>query len=394
MKALYVAFDTFPRAKGSSSHIASMVKSLEETFGAVELLCLGTPEMPAWQQEGGIEIRRFRERRRELLARATAFARFVRARMDRLRGELALAVFRDPWSGYPVLEARPGCPAIFEVNALPTWELGYARPALAANPALRAKLGDLERRCLRESARILCVSSVTRDALAGLGIERAKMAVIPNAAHDVFFSARVEDCPVRAMDDGAWIGYIGSLQPWQGVEDMVDAFALVAESEPRSRLLILHGGSARALRPVERQVAKRGLQDRVLLHEPVGPAGVAAVLKRLRCSVVPLAETARNTVQGCCPVKMIESMAAGTPVIASDLAVTREWMRGGSEGLLAAPGDRREWAYQMLRLLKDEGLREELGRGARVRAEECFSRAVIGSRLQQEFLDAAGGARQ
>ncbi len=393
MKALYVAFDTFPRAKGSSSHIASMVTTLEQSFGVVELICLGTPEMPAFQREGGIEIYRFRERHRDLPRRATAFASFVAGRVHRLRGSLALAVFRDPWGGYPLLRSRPDCPAMFEVNALPSWELGYSRPALAANAALQAKLGDMERRCLREAARVLCVSSVTRDALACEGVERGKIAVIPNAAHDVFFEPPAGPSPIPALSQGAWFGYIGSLQPWQGVEALIDAYALVARDCPESRLLILHGDGARSLRAVGRAIARRQLQDRVLLHPPLALEDVVRVLRQLRFTAVPLTDTPRNTVQGCCPVKMIESMAAATPVIASDLAACREWVCDGREGLLATPGASREWALAIRRLFRDEPFRQSLGRGARARAEASFARPVIQQQLKEEFLTTAGGKR-
>ncbi|MDX2154115.1 MAG: glycosyltransferase family 4 protein [Bryobacteraceae bacterium] len=391
MRALYIAFDVFPRAKGSSTHIASMVAALEQTFGAVELLCLGTPDMPAFQQEGHIEIRRFRERHRNLPARATAFARFVHHRVRALAGQLSLAVFRDPWGGFPLLRAQPRCPAIFEVNALPTWELSYSRPAFASNHALRAKLGDLERRCLRDAARILCVSSVTRDALIRLGADPAKIAVIPNEARDVFFTPPAVPSPIPALAHGDWFGYIGGLQPWQGLDALIDAYALVAPDHPDSRLLILHSGQDRALRPVQRAVARRHLEDRVLLHPPLPPDGVAAVLTRLRFTVVPLADTPRNTLQGCCPLKMIESMAAATPVIASDLAVVREWVRDGVEGVLAPPAATRDWALALDRMLRHHLLRNRLSQGARRRAAECFAPVLIRRRLEDQFRSVAEG---
>ncbi|MGC4053756.1 MAG: glycosyltransferase [Paludibaculum sp.] len=390
-KALYIAFDIFPRAKGSSSHIASMVTALERTFGSVVLLCLGTPGMPAYQKEGGIEIYRFRRLHHDLLTRATAFARFVTEQVAPLRGLLRLAVFRDPWGGYPLLRAQPGCPSIFEVNALPTWELGYSRPALASNAALRAKLGDMERRCLREAVRVLCVSSVTSEALSGLGVDRERIHVIPNEAREVFFHPPAGPSPIPALDTGKWFAYVGSLQSWQGVEGVIDAFALAARDCEDSRLLILHGGQERLTRPVARAVARRELSGRVLLHEPLEPEGVSAVLRRVRFTVVPLADTPRNTVQGCCPVKMIESMAAGAPVIASDLAVCREWVRAGREGMLATPGDSRAWALAIRRLMRDEPLRQSLSSGARLKAESSFAPPVIQRQLEHQFLSAAGG---
>ncbi|MEP7363369.1 MAG: glycosyltransferase family 4 protein [Acidobacteriota bacterium] len=392
--ALYVAFDVFPRAKGSSSHIASMVRGLERVFGSVRLLCLGSPEMPAYQREGNIEIFRFRERRRDLLMRATAFARFVARHTREMRGATRLAVFRDPWGGYPLLRSEPGCRTIFEVNALPSWELGYSRPGVAGDPALMAKLRDMERYCLRGATRVLCVSTVTRQALAGEGVRLDCIDTIPNVAHDAFFNGVSRPCAIPALEDGDWCGYIGGLQAWQGVEGLIDAFALAAPDLPKARLLILHGDTPRAVRTVERRIARSGMGERILLHPPLPSEDVAAVLPRLRFTAVPLADTPRNTVQGCCPIKLVESLAAGTPVVASDLAVCREWVNHEREGLLVAPHDRRAWALSLRRMFRDGELRTRMGSAARRRAEKTFSWQVVHEQLENMFqYTAAGGGR-
>ena len=390
--ALYVAFDVFPRAKGSSSHIASMVQALEHVFGSVRLLCLGSPDMPAYQREGNIEIFRFRERRRDLLMRATAFARFVARHTRELRGALRLAVFRDPWGGYPLLRSEPACHTIFEVNALPSWELAYSRPGLAADPALLAKLRDMERFCLRGAKRLLCVSPVTRQALTSQGVELDRVDMIPNVAHDPFFTGSSQPCPIPAVNEGDWCGYIGGLQPWQGVETLVDAFALAAPDLPAARLLILHGDTPRAVRSIERRIGRARLDGRILLHPPLPSQAVAAVLPRLRFTAVPLTDTPRNTVQGCCPIKLVESLAAGTPVVASDLAVCREWINHQEEGLLVPPHDRKLWALSFRRLFRDDALRTRMSAASRRRAEQTFSWKIVHKQLHNMFqYTAAGG---
>lgn len=365
--ALYVAFDVFPRAKGSSTHIASMVQALARNYGRVRLLCLGTEEMPAFQQEGPIEIYRYRGRHRHLLRRATAFAGFVTGHTQQLAGQLTFAAFRDPWGGYPLLRANPRCPTLFEVNALPSWEIAYSRPGWEDDPALMAKLEDMERRCLRDCSRILCVSSVTRRALVRRGCDAGKIEVIPNTVDDVFSTP--PSCAIPAIEEGDWAGYIGGLQPWQGVDSLLEAFALTS----RGRLLILPGDSLRAKGYLENRITQLRLRDRVMIHSAITHAEVAGVMARLRFTVVPLADTPRNTVQGCCPIKLVESMGAGTPPVASDLAVVREWVTHDREGLLVEPGDRRGWALAMETLFRDEELRRRLGAAARLRAGQCFS---------------------
>ena len=71
-RALYVAFDVFPRPKGSSSHIASMVAALAKEFAPVCVLCLGDGELPLYQADGAVEIHRLPSTHRDVLHRATA----------------------------------------------------------------------------------------------------------------------------------------------------------------------------------------------------------------------------------------------------------------------------------------------------------------------------------
>lgn len=383
--AIYAAFDVFPRAKGSSSHIASMVQGLARQFGSVRLLCLGTAQMPARQVEGTIEILRYREPLVGLATRATGFANFVR---ENANGSQELMVFRDPWGGYPLLDALPGVPAIFEVNALPSWELPYSYPGVAASPALVAKIGDLERKCLRDAAGVLCVSSVTARALAAMGVDPRRTEVIPNVAHDVFFSP--PDLP-SPLPEGRWFGYLGGLQPWQGVETALEGFALVAADLPNLGFAIVHGDNAAGLAAIHRRIARLRLGSRVTVFGPLETPQVAALLPRLEFTVVPLAPTPRNTRQGCCPVKMVESMAAGTAVIASGLAVCREWIRHRETGWLAEPGDPRSWARAIHTLAVDEAFRKTVAAGARVLARERFSWNAVHARLGCVFDEVSRG---
>jgi glycosyltransferase involved in cell wall biosynthesis len=381
-RALYVAFDVYPRPKGSSSHIASMVQALAREFAPVCVLCLGDAELPAHEASACVEIFRLPAAGPDLLQRATAFAQFVEMHATRLAPTLELIVFRDPWGGIPALRGAAAVPAVFEVNALPTWELAYSRPGFSSSATLPAKLGDMERHCLRAAAAVLCVSQVTRRALAFEGVHTAKIHVIPNAASEVYFTR--PPCPLPALDHGEWCGYIGGLQAWQGVEFLLDAFALTG----RGRLLIVHSGNRRT-GELERRIARHRLRERVLLHGPLPADALAGVFAKLHFTLAPLVETARNTWQGCCPVKIIESMAAGTPVMASDLAVARELIRDGLDGWLVAPGDTRAWALAIERAFAFRAERDSMASGALFSAREKFSHPIAHDQLEAVFRAAA-----
>lgn len=382
-RALYLAFEVFPRAKGATSHIASMVAALARNHAPVWLVCLGYGDMPARQNEGAITILRHKLYHPNLLKRALSFAGFVKESIRAAGPGLELCVFRDPWSGVPALQTLPASAAVvFEVNALPTWELPYAYPAVVENFALLHKLRDQERFCLLSSDRVLTVSSLTREALIHLGAKADQVSVVPNSAADVFFDGAEEPLPVPEMAAGEWFGYVGSLQSWQGLETAMEALALVREDLPGVRMLVAYHGRKTVLKTWTKRARKLGLSDHIRFARSLPPAALAAALRRLRFTVAPLAETRRNTVQGCCPVKVIESLAAGVPVLASNLRVTRELLSPGVDSLLLPAGDPRAWAVAFRRMFAEPGLADRLACGARRRAEKSFSREKVHAMLR------------
>ncbi len=387
-RSVYVAFEVFPRPKGASTHIASMVTALARRHGPVWLLCCGTADMPEIQIEDSITIHRFREPHPNMLHRAGAFADWVTRRLKPLDPKPALTVFRDPWGGVPALGALPGVPALFEVNALPSWELSYTYPVFARRSGLRAKLADREWFCLTRSERILTVSEVTRQALEALGAEPSKIGVIPNGAGEVFFEVdgrRPISAELAFLKEGRWFGYFGSLHPWQGIKVLLEAWALLADEWPGVRLLIVSGARGAARRAIRRRIRKLRIDERVMLHPSLSPHLMAEAVSRMELTCAPLTDTPRNTLQGCCPVKIVESMAAGTPVVASDLRVTRALIHHGQDGALVRAGDARAWALALRRLLADDELRGRLSSGAAGSAREKFHLHRIHAELARFF---------
>jgi phosphatidylinositol alpha-mannosyltransferase len=86
---------------------------------------------------------------------------------------------------------------------------------------------------------------------------------------------------------------------------------------------------------------------------------------------------------------LLEAMAAGVPVVATDIPGYREVVRDETDGLLAPPGDADAVAKALRRVLEDPALAERLATAGRARAEQ-FSWDVVVSRLEaiyQEALD-------
>lgn len=345
----------------------------------VLLLCLGYGDMPSFQREGDIMVARYKAYHPNMLRRAEGFGAFVQASIERYAAGAHLCVFRDPWGGAAALTSGNHWATVFEVNALPSWELSYTYGTFSGNHALRAKIADLERFCLRAADRLLTVSRVTAEALTRFGMRRP-VDIVPNSPHPCFHAD-------TASKAGRRIGYFGSLHAWQGVDKAVDALALLAPSYADVTLDIISSSRKDLRKAVRKRVRKRGLEHQVILREAMPVEQLSATVREWVFSLAPLLDTPRNTVQGCCPVKIIESMAAGVPVIASDLRAVREIIVNGDNGVLVRPGCRRSLASAMRMLLDDPALRDRLAKRGHTSISHYFGRERAHQRLGAIFAD-------
>lgn len=358
-RALYAAFDRFPTRKGASTHIARFAPALFEEHGGGLLYVLGDERLPAHQVEGEVEVVRFCRPVENFLGRAVAFRGHLGRLLDEAGDALEVAHFRDPWSGVPVLARPHGYATVFEVNALPSVELPYAFPSIAARTL--EKVREEERFCLEAADRVVTPSRTTRDFLVRRGVAEAKIAVVPNGADPVPPRPR----PFEAPD--AYLLYFGALQPWQGIDTLLRAFARL-EDLAGLGLVVCGSARSRPARGAERLAERLGLGGRVTWRWELPPSELEPWLSNALLSVAPLRACARNVEQGCAPLKVLESLAAGVPVVASDLPPVREIVTDGVEGRLVPPDRPADLARAIRLLLHDAAGRERMAAAARARA--------------------------
>ncbi|GLW35030.1 glycosyltransferase [Actinoplanes regularis] len=360
-RAAYVAFDRFPSAKGSAVHIRHMAAELFDRYGGGLLCVLGGGGLPAYQREGGVEIVRFGAVVPNLLDRAEAFSAWVADRLAPHRDTLRLCHVRDPWGALPALSA--GGRLVYEANGLPSIELPYAWPLAA--PSTLAKIRDLEGECLRRAAAVVVPSQVIEAAVTSRGAAPERVHLVPNGADPVR-----PGLPRPPAAPGRYLIYVGALQPWQGVDVLLRAFARLADLTDLS-LVVCSSVSPSRARPLRRLAERLGVQDRVTWQHTLPHDEVAAWLTHAELSVAPLTASPRNLDQGCSPIKVWESMAAGTAVVASDLPVIREVL--GEHGRLVPPDRPAELARAIRVLLEYPEAARDLGRRARQHVEEGFT---------------------
>ncbi len=370
--ALYAAFDRYPSTKGAGVHIREFADTLFDHAGGGLLHVLGGDDLAPYQCDltaagDTVEIVRFGRPVANLLDRVDAYGTSLTA-VARIHAPwLRIAHVRDPWSAAPLIHAglagRASAPArvgdaprrpflVYEVNGLPSVELPYSYPQLGLSTL--AKIQALELDCLAAADAIITPSQVLADRLAdrldnragdrvadGLADRRSEPAsggsapritVIRNGARPPTVT------PVRPPDAPTtpYVVYVGALQPWQGIDTLLAAFARLADLR-ELRLVICSATPAKRARGWQRLAARAGVGAQVDWHFKVPHRDVAGWLAHAAVSVAPLTDCSRNVDQGCCPLKVLESMAVGTAVIASDLPVTRELVVDGDHGRLVPP---------------------------------------------------------
>ena len=381
-RSLYAAFDRFPSRKGAAIHIDRFARALFDEFEGGVLATLGGKGLSAHQVEDSCEIVRFPFDVPNFLERALAYGQWLGRHVERLEGSLELAHFRDPWSGAPIALRPHTYKIVYEVNALPSVELPSLFPALTRRTLDKIRATELA--CCDAADLIVTPSHTTAGFLESLGVARAKIEVIPNGADVMRASARPDDAPET------YLLYFGAAQAWQGIDTLLRAFARLADF-PSLRLVICASNESKAWRPYARLAEKLGLTERILWRYALGEEELAKWRQHAAISVAPLTDCPRNVVQGCAPLKILESMASGAAVVASNVPPVRELIRDRENGWLVHPERPAELARALRILLEHPELARQLGASARRTIEEQYtwdrSTAALRSAYKGVFAD-------
>lgn len=206
------------------------------------------------------------------------------------------------------------------------------------------------------------------------GVPRSKIVVIHNGIDVERFdpgqatSRAVPPEMEGVSDEDFVIVSVGRLIRRKGHITLINAIALIAEDYPNVRLIILgepYGHSGERYRDELVELTKDlGLQDRVLF------VGWQSNVEEFmwNCDVVVSTSWAEPFGLG-----IVEGMAAGCPVIATNGGGESEIVIDGVTGLLVAPRDQQSLAAAIVRLVENESLCRKMGAAGLQRARRCFS---------------------
>ena len=368
-RILYTAFDIVPSPKGASTHILHNIRGLVNSQFDVHLLTPNDGLLPEEDLIEGARVTRVpQDLTQNFLARASHFGRSVLNHLA-LYHDYQVVHYRNIWDGLSVAQnkKRFGYKTLFEVNGLPSIELKYHYPGIDLN--LLSKIKEQEIATLHLSDAVICPSNVTRDYIASLGLNRKLVTVIPNGVSPSDFSPS----PLPDREDRVPVLlYIGTLADWQGLEVVIKSLPKILEQQA-VRLQIVGRGRSRQRKLLAKQIRKLGIEEHVTVQHAVPHHEVPALIAGADICIAPLGLNDRNVTQGACPIKVLEYMAAGRPLIASNMPIVRELVREDVDALLFSPNDPDDLTRQALVLLNDIELSKRLAGSASERALTKFT---------------------
>lgn len=262
----------------------------------------------------------------------------------------------------------------------------------SANPGrLEGILHRFCDRTYRDAGVVAAIAPGMVERIAGRGIPRSKLRLIPNWADEASFhpavateETRREIGPLRPFS----VMYAGNFGEMQGLESVIEAADLLRDRKEIGFVLVGGGVRERRLRDL---VAERSL-DNVAFVGAQPFDRMSEVLSLGDVQLVSLKDA--PILRGTIPSKLQANLAAGRPVIGAVAGDAAAVIREAEAGYAVRPEDPRALADAVVRMASLDGAaRHGMGRAARAYYSTHFSPKVVGAQLDSMLTEVAAGGR-
>jgi glycosyltransferase involved in cell wall biosynthesis len=248
-----------------------------------------------------------------------------------------------------------GRPVILEVNSPFALEQSRDKDIRLVRLAAWA-----ERLICNCATRVIVVSTPLRRMMIDAGISASRLVVMSNGVALERFQSQAAPAELRhslGLDGALVIGFIGWFRKWHGLELLLEAFHRSGVAARGAKVMLI--GDGQAMGDLQDYVATHDLKEHVVFTGPLPHAKVPPYLDLIDIAVQPAAN------EYCCPMKILEYMALGKPILAPRQENIQELLREGEEAQLFIPGDPASLAEALQQLVNDPERARRMGRQAR-----------------------------
>ncbi|MBC7631143.1 glycosyltransferase family 4 protein [Aeromicrobium sp.] len=261
-----------------------------------------------------------------------------------------------------VAARKLGLPSIYEVRGL-NEEGRRSRDERYTNTHQYVFAKHIETLAAHEADRVIAITEGLRDTLIERGVDAGKIEVVPNGVDTVRFGPLERDQALArqyGLEGKIVLGYIGSLNWYEGHDLLFEAVRRLKPRHPEMRLLIVGGGQE--YEHLLRLRSELGIEDVVIMLGKVPFEQVEAHYSLI--DIAPITRSSSPVTETTSPLKPFEAMAMEKTLLSSDVAVMKEFVNG-ENGLLYTKDDADSLESVLERLLLDPDLRDRLGRAGR-----------------------------
>lgn len=248
-----------------------------------------------------------------------------------------------------------GLRVIYEVSGL--WELVFKDREKESHILKRSRFAELaETRTMHGADQLVVMNDRVREIAIGRGIEANQVLIASNAVDVNYFT------PLPPPNNAVFtVGYLGSFQDYEGLDDLVEAVKILKEKEIHVKVLLV--GDGPRYRSLRLRLDNEGLSDIVHLVGRVPHSAVKDYYRQMDIVVYPRRSTgATETIT---PLKPFEALALAKPIIVSSVYPLKEIVGGDERGIVFEQGNAEDLAHSILRLRANSQLREVLGEAGR-----------------------------
>ncbi|MCY3410457.1 MAG: glycosyltransferase family 4 protein [Candidatus Heimdallarchaeota archaeon] len=353
LNILYELYDTFPAGKGSSRRTSELLNPDNHELHINYTLVCKYKEMKR-EFKFPFEVHRIRLSLDETTYDPIEEGLLYRKEFNEMNlQKYDIIHARSPWAGVIIANKRDqyGFKYIYEWNGLPSMELAYTNPKYARsnNKSLR-KLAQNELFCALKADLIIVVTEIAKEYLIRKGIKAEKIRILRNGVNPSVFYPKVvsKERRIELYDhelhpfngDEIILGYIGALQPWQGLISLIQGLEAIIDAFPHLKLVVAGKGKHSWRKYLRNVVKEKGIREHlVLLKETKDLKNIPELINSFDFCIAPFERTGRNTEMGANPIKLYEYAACGKNIIVTDLPISREIFKEGEVFFIPTPED-------------------------------------------------------
>ncbi|WP_344102123.1 glycosyltransferase family 4 protein [Nocardiopsis rhodophaea] len=282
--------------------------------------------------------------------------RVLHAASNHLNARLALS-----------LRERFGLPVVYEVRGFLEESWLSRDPSRSVNDAYYRAERARETACMQAADLVVTLGETMRADIVARGIAPERVAVVPNAVDEAFLDPLPDGADLRRElgigPEDFVAGTTTSCYGYEGLDTLVDAVAELRRREIPAHLLIV--GDGPELGALRERAAAAGLGGAAHFTGRVPAEAVRRHHAVLDVFVVPRRDARVSRLVT--PLKPVEAMAGGLPVVASDVEALREIVEPGMTGELISPDDSEGLADALEKLAYSRETREAFGLAGRQR---------------------------